>query len=216
MLRTEYSEKEIARLMKRDAREEGRAEGFAEGRAEGFAEGRAEGFAEGRAEGRTIGKIKACCSLIEDGILTVEKAAEKVGLSPEEFLRKAELLKQNEESPVEKAIDDAIKSCLEEGVLADLLREHTGEVKGMLMAEFYEDEVMRYLEEDAGEEGKRLLKEIVRIRNRVESINLGYSTLEGASQELGMTPEEFLHEVDVLRLLLHNPRKFIEVFGGKE
>lgn len=40
---------------KKQAREEGHAEGLAEGRAEGLAEGRAEGLAEGRKEGRAEG-----------------------------------------------------------------------------------------------------------------------------------------------------------------
>ena len=109
MLLTEYNEEEIYRLMKRDAREEGLeegraeglAEGRAEGRAEGIAEGRAEGLAEGRAEGLAEGRAKArielLSALVEEGVLTLEKAAEKVGLSPEEFLQKAEDLCQNGE-----------------------------------------------------------------------------------------------------------------------
>ena len=89
MVLTEYNEEEVYRMMRRDAREEG----LEEGRAEGLAEGRAEGLAEGRAKAR----IELLSALVEEGVLTLEKAAEKVGLSPEEFLQKAEDLCQNGE-----------------------------------------------------------------------------------------------------------------------
>ena len=72
MIWTEYNEEEVYRLMRRDAKE------------------------EGREEGREEGTIKVLCDLVEDGILPLEKAAERAGLSPEEFLQKAEALGQND------------------------------------------------------------------------------------------------------------------------
>ena len=62
------------------------------GRAEGRVEGRVEGRAEGRAEGMADGIILANISMVADNLLTVEKAAERSGVSVEEFLRKKEEL----------------------------------------------------------------------------------------------------------------------------
>jgi predicted transposase YdaD len=50
VLLTEYNAKHQRKLDRRDAREEGLAEGLAKGRAGGIAEGRASGLADGRAE----------------------------------------------------------------------------------------------------------------------------------------------------------------------
>ena len=72
MIWTEYNEEEVYRLMRRDAKE------------------------EGREEGREEGTIKVLCELVEDGTLPLEKAAERAGLSPEEFLQKAEASGQND------------------------------------------------------------------------------------------------------------------------
>ena len=80
MIWTEYNEEEVYRLMRRDAKEEGLEEGRK----------------EGRKEGREEGTIKVLCELVEDGTLPLEKAAERAGLSPEEFLQKAEALGQTD------------------------------------------------------------------------------------------------------------------------
>lgn len=117
------------------------------------------------------------------------------------------------EEGLEEAVDNAIKSCLEEGILADLLQQHMGEVKGMVLAEFYEDEMMRWLEEDAGEVGARIAHEIGVMMTRCDSINLGYSTVEEEAAYMGLTPEEFLQKVSRLSLFLHNPKRFAEKFG---
>ena len=51
MILEEYDEAKIRRIIARDAREEGLAEGLAEGKAKGLAEGKAKGLAEGKAKG---------------------------------------------------------------------------------------------------------------------------------------------------------------------
>ena len=53
-------------------------------RKEGVAEGRVEGRVEGRAEGFIEGMI----SLVRDNLISVDIAAEKSGLSVEEFMQK--------------------------------------------------------------------------------------------------------------------------------
>ena len=54
--------------------------------------GRVLGRAEGHAEGIAYGIILANISRVDDNLLTVEKAAERSGVSVEEFLRKKEEL----------------------------------------------------------------------------------------------------------------------------
>ena len=55
MILEEYDEAKIQRIIARDAREEGLAEGKAEGLVEGEAKGKAEGLAEGVAKGKAEG-----------------------------------------------------------------------------------------------------------------------------------------------------------------
>ena len=48
-------------------------------------EGKAEGIAEGRAEGIAVGKVMAYADLVSDGLLTVDAAAKKAGMTADEF-----------------------------------------------------------------------------------------------------------------------------------
>ena len=59
MILEEYDEAKIQRIIARDAREEGLAEGKAEGLVEGKAEGLVEGVAKGKAEGLAEGLAMA-------------------------------------------------------------------------------------------------------------------------------------------------------------
>ena len=67
---------------------EGLAKGLAEGRAEGMAQGRAEGMAQGRAEGRAEGEkakaLEIAARLIENG-MTKEEAADLTGIPVEDL-----------------------------------------------------------------------------------------------------------------------------------
>ena len=49
------------------------------------AKGVAKGKAEGRAEGRAEGKAEAFASLVIEGVFSKEEAAERAGMSMEEF-----------------------------------------------------------------------------------------------------------------------------------
>ena len=86
MILTEFNEKKILR----GAWREGKEEGIAEGRAEGKAEGRAEGIAIGKFEER----ITLLFDLIEEGLLSLDQAAEKAGMTVSEFEEKAARLKE--------------------------------------------------------------------------------------------------------------------------
>lgn len=49
---------------------------------------REDGFEDGREIGREEGRFKELCNLVEDGIITIEQAAERMGMKPDEFLKK--------------------------------------------------------------------------------------------------------------------------------
>lgn len=67
---------------------EGLAKGLAEGRAEGMTQGRAEGMAQGRVEGRAEGEkakaLEIAARLIENG-MTKEEAADLTGIPVEDL-----------------------------------------------------------------------------------------------------------------------------------
>ena len=61
--------------------EKGKQEGIEQGIEQGLEQGRQEGIEQGIQQGRT----HALAELVNDGVLTIEKAAEKAGMSVEEF-----------------------------------------------------------------------------------------------------------------------------------
>jgi predicted transposase YdaD len=82
--RTEY----MTLLMRdREKYNEGKAEGIAVGKAEGIAVGKAEGIAVGKAEGLSEGKIMMLLSLVDDGIIDMQEAVKRSGLSENEVIK---------------------------------------------------------------------------------------------------------------------------------
>ena len=61
------------------------------GREEGIAKGREEGLAEGREEGMAKGRWTTLAELVREGILTLQEAAKKAGMSEEHFRKLAAL-----------------------------------------------------------------------------------------------------------------------------
>ena len=85
MILTEFNEEEYIQMLKDESKAEGVAKGLAEGVAKGLAEGVEKGRAEGLAEGEENGKIKTIIELISDDLLSLEKGAEKLGISVNEL-----------------------------------------------------------------------------------------------------------------------------------
>ena len=54
------------------------------------AKGRSEGEARGRAEGRAEGGLEMLFSLVRDGLLSMEKASARVGMTESEFAARME------------------------------------------------------------------------------------------------------------------------------
>lgn len=62
--------------------------GLREGRKQGKKQGRELGIRQGKAQGMKQGALQTLSSLVAEGLLTPEKAAEHLGISVEEFFRK--------------------------------------------------------------------------------------------------------------------------------
>ena len=62
--------------------------GLREGRKQGKKQGRELGIRQGKAQGMKRGALQTLSSLVAEGLLTPEKAAEHLGISVEEFFRK--------------------------------------------------------------------------------------------------------------------------------
>ncbi len=75
-----------------DAREkglsEGREQGLKEGRKEGRKEGKEEGLKEGIQKGEKEGAARVLITLVREGVLTLDDAAKRSGMSDEEFKRR--------------------------------------------------------------------------------------------------------------------------------
>ena len=65
--------------------EEGRTLGITEGRTLGITEGRTLGITEGRTLGIEEGRVKELCSMIQDGDITLERAAKRLNITVPEL-----------------------------------------------------------------------------------------------------------------------------------
>ncbi len=98
MLLEEYNEKAEREYLRKESleegikqgREEGRKEGREEGRKEGMEEGikqgKREGMEEGKKEGIALGSFEILAGLVEDGIISMDQAEERVKERKEEFI----------------------------------------------------------------------------------------------------------------------------------
>ena len=104
----EFDEKKYAKTLREEGYEVGREEGYASGREEGYVSGRKEGYVSGRKEGYVSGKEEGYASgrtdglsegeregsfsmlaeLVNDGTITIQKAAEKAGMDEAAFKKK--------------------------------------------------------------------------------------------------------------------------------
>ena len=66
----------------------------------------------------------------------------------------------NEVLKIEDAVDRAVKECIQEKVLYEILIAHQGEVKDMLLTEYDEEKTMRQFRRDWGEELAEKIREV--------------------------------------------------------
>ncbi len=78
MLLEEYNEKADREYLRKESLEEGIKQGREEGRKEGREEGRKEGIA--------LGGFEILAGLVEDGIISMEQAKERIKEKEEEFI----------------------------------------------------------------------------------------------------------------------------------
>ena len=64
---------------------EGRTLGITEGRTLGITEGRILGITEGRTLGIEEGRVKELCSMVQDGDITLERAAKRLNITVPEL-----------------------------------------------------------------------------------------------------------------------------------
>ena len=76
----EFDEKKYAKTL----REEGYEAGMESGRKEGYASGRTDGLSEGESKG----SFSMLVELVNDGTITIQKAAEKAGMDEAAFKKK--------------------------------------------------------------------------------------------------------------------------------
>ena len=96
----EFDEKKYAKTLREEGYEVGREEGYASGREEGYVSGRKEGYVSGKEEGYASGRtdglsegeregsFSMLAELVNDGTITIQKAAEKAGMDEAAFKKK--------------------------------------------------------------------------------------------------------------------------------
>jgi len=94
----------------------------------------------------------------------------------------------------DEAVDLAVQQCIDEGVLADILREQRSEVKRMLLTEFdevaYREMLLEEGREEGREEGMKEGLEQGKLLEIVESILAGDYTMERGAEKAGMSAPE--------------------------
>ena len=96
-----------------------------------------------------------------------------------------------------KAIDEAVKECIEKGVLADFLKKHIAEVRTVLLTEYDEEKDLKIIAEgykelykeewtnEGKEEGRKEGKE-----NLIKTMLSNVATKETIIKLTGITEEE--------------------------
>lgn len=84
---------------------------------------------------------------------------------------------------VKRAVNHAVEHCIDRGVLDDILTESRMEVIGMLLYEYDERKVMKYLRKESREEGRK------------EGMEQGIKALIEYGQELGASREKTLGQL---------------------
>jgi hypothetical protein len=71
---------------------------------------------------------------------------------------------------LEQAVTEAVRRCIRDGILADFLKEHGAEVMNMLLTEWNWDEAKEVWQEEAREEERNRLLELMRQGYTTEQI----------------------------------------------
>ena len=99
---------------------------------------------------------------------------------------------------IEKAVEAAVNSCIQDGVLVDFLVKHKAEAVGMLLTEYNEAETMEMFREEAFEEGLEKGLEKGRKEEHINTLLQNIRTLSGTTgwglervfSALGVSTEE--------------------------
>jgi hypothetical protein len=91
---------------------------------------------------------------------------------------------------IEEAIDKAVNSCIEDGILSELLIAHKAEVARMLLTEFNEEEYIDMVKAEGIEIGKSEGIEIGKKEIILELISNGTITPEQGAASLGISLDE--------------------------
>ena len=103
--------------------------------------------------------------------------------------------KSNDENAVTSAIDQAITAMPDDFIIKPFLVAHKAEVKGMLLEEYNETEVMELFKEEGREEGR----EEGEFNMLVNLAGKKMITIEQAAKEAGISVDEFLQKMTVIK-----------------
>ena len=111
---------------------------------------------------------------------------------------------------IDDAVNEAVDSCIREGILKDFLLKHKAEVVGMLLTEYNEAETMELLREEAREEGWAEGREEGRAEGREEGREAGREeallySLRTLMEANGWTP---LQSMDCLKIPAEKRQRF--------
>ena len=111
----------------------------------------------------------------------------------------AEVRKNKEHGGIESAIDKAITDMPEDFILKSFLVAHRTEVKGMLVSEYNETEIMELFKEEGRVEGRAEGRAEGRIEGGIrmlcDLVRKGIISLSKAAAEVQMTETEFLNKM---------------------
>ena len=120
--------------------------------------------------------MEACKPLMEYSWLIAEVRKNKIN---------------KDENGISSAIDKAITAMPDDFVIKPFLEAHRAEVKGMLLEEYNETEVMELFKEEGREEGREEERKSI-MKSLISGYKSGVIELSFAAQLAGMSKEDFL------------------------
>ena len=107
-----------------------------------------------------------------------------------EYMEFINRINRNIESyTIEEAVNNAVESCIKEGVLAVFLKKHRAEVLDVCITEFNEKSFIEGIKEEGREEGRK--EGIIEGIKLINQVKQGKLSIEEAAQQVNMPIEEF-------------------------
>ena len=104
--------------------------------------------------------------------------------------------------PVEEAVEQAISECIQEGIMAEFLKQNRAEAKQVSIYEYDEEKHMRQEREASWEEGREVGREEGKFEGKIELLRMQIQKKLVKGKSVSEISEELEEEEDVIAQMI--------------